>query len=240
MPAYQRGTSDDMDRFTYKLQRLEERVRITEGFSGTQLAGTTNWVRTKLAELRATVTDLVNTALANFYTKAEIDSKVAAPGGIAPDDVVAAGDVSAGGSVSGTTGTFNGGLKSTDVYSRSVTYGGTYTATWTHQDGTMGTAPSSERFKQDITPAQLDLTALERAEVVEYRYRDAVHNRGDEAEVRLGGIAEQFVAAGLRHVVTFDEHGQPFTIEDRPLLYTLLAGYQRLAERIREIEKAES
>ncbi|KRC60630.1 hypothetical protein ASE14_06465 [Agromyces sp. Root81] len=147
-----------------------------------------------------------------------------------------AGAVSAGGEVSGNHATFPGGIKSTDVHSRSVTYGGAYSATWTHVDGTMGTAPSSERFKQDIVPVKLDVSALERAEVVTFRYRDAVANVGDDAEVRLGGIAEQFVDAGLGFAVTYGEDGLPFSIEDRPLVYALLAGYQALARRVTELE----
>jgi hypothetical protein len=59
------------------------------------------------------------------------------------------------------------------------------------------------------------------------------------AEVRLGGIAEQFVDAGLAHTVTIDEEGLPFSIENRPLLYTLLAGYQQLARRVADLEAAQ-
>lgn len=228
--GYGRGRGDGFDGLLERLRSVERRLRELEIPTGTQTASLVAQVQAKLAELTATVNDLVADAMVNFYTKAEADAKIASPGAVTPTTVAASGAVSGG------TGTFNGGLKSADVYSRSVTYGGPYTATWTNQDGTMGTAPSSERFKQDVTPAELDLTALERAEVVEYRYRDAVANLGDNAETHLGGIAEQFVAAGLGHTVTIDEDGQPFTIEDRPLLYTLLAYVQQLSARVRELE----
>jgi len=150
--------------------------------------------------------------------------------------LVSAPAVSASGQVSGNTGVFNGGLKSTDVHTHLLTYGGAYTATWCHADGTLGTVPSSMRFKRDFTAHGLDLSALDRAEVLAFRYIDAVENLGDEAEYVLGGIAEQFVDAGLGHTVVRDEEGEPFSIEDRPLLYTLLAGYQQLVRRVAELE----
>jgi len=139
------------------------------------------------------------------------------------------------GGVSGSTGVFNGGLASTDVHSHNLTYGGAYTATWCHADGTIGTVPSSRRFKQDFRAHGLDLSALDRAEVVAFRYKAAVENLGGDAEWVIGGIAEQFVDAGLEHTVVRDAEGLPFSIEDRPLLYTLLAAYQKLAAEHREL-----
>lgn len=202
---------------------IRSRLAELERPTGTSLTSLVAQVQAALANLAAQVSAEIS---AQSYTRTQIDSKVASPGDIAPGAVTASG-----------IGRFNAGLKSTDVHSRSVTYGGAYTATWTHVDGTMGTAPSSRRFKRDIVPAKVDVEALERAEVVNYRYRDAVDNLGDEAEVLLGGIAEQFVDAGLGHAVLRDADGLPFTIEDRPLVYTLLAGYQAQANRIRTLEE---
>lgn len=214
----------ELERFGKELKRLHDRIDTLAAPSGTQQYQA-------VAKLTALVND-IQTQLNNFiandsYTKAQINARITNPGLV--------GNVSTSASAR-----FNGGLASTDVYSRSVTYGGPYTATWTHQDGTMGTAPSSERFKTDIEPARLDVGALERAEVVTYRYRDAVANLGDEAATVLGVIAEQMIDAGLGHAVTYDAEGQPFTVEDRPLLYTLLAGYQALATRVAGLESATS
>jgi hypothetical protein len=222
MAGYRTPSGDGLGPLIDELRDIRRRLSELEIPTGTSMNSLVAQVQAALANIEATVIAAIE---ANSYTKTQIDAKVASPGAIAPTTVTATG-----------VGTFNAGLKSTDVYSHSVTYGGPYTATWTHQDGTMGTAPSSERFKQDIEPAVLDLTSLERAQVVHFKYRDAVANLGEDAEVRLGGIAEQFVAAGLDYAVTFDEDGLPFTIEDRPIVYALLAAYQSLAARVARLE----
>jgi hypothetical protein len=222
MSSYTRGQGDGLDSLIQEIGELWRRIKALENPTGTQLTSLVAQVKAKLAELDATVSVLVATYVdAYTYTATEIDAKVASPGNIAPGTVTASG-----------VGTFNAGLKSTDVHGHNLTYGGAYTATWCHVDGTLGTVPSSRRFKRDFTEHGLDLSALDRAEVVRFRYKDAVTNLGDKAEWVLGGIAEQFVDAGLGHAVVRDEEGEPFSIEDRPLIYTLLAGYQDLARRI--------
>jgi len=193
--------------------------------TGTQTGSLVSQVKAKLAELDSTVNALVAAALSNYYTKPETVAIVASPGTISPTTVNASG-----------VGMFNAGLKSTDVYSHLVTGGGAYSATWTNIDGTIGTAPSSRRFKQDIHPAEIDTSVIERMEVVQFRYKDAVTNVGDDAAVTLGGIAEQFIDAGAGFAVNPDADGEPFSIEDRPVLYALLKYTQQLAARVRELE----
>jgi hypothetical protein len=226
--SYTRGQGDGLDSLIVDIRELTRRIRELENPTGTQLTSLVAQVKAKLAELDATVSALVSTYVDTYtYNTAEIDAKVASPGNISPGTVNASG-----------VGTFNAGLKSTDVHTLLLTYGGAYTATWCHVDGTLGTVPSSARFKRDFRAHGIDLTALDRAEVVAFRYRSAVNNLGDDAEYVIGGIAEQFVDAGLGHTVVRDEAGEPFSIEDRPLLYTLLAGYQALAARVADLEAA--
>lgn len=231
--GYRPPDGDGLGPLLATIRDLRRRLDELEVPTGTSMGSLVAQVQAKLAELDSTVATLVATEVAaRTYTKTEIDAKIASPGNISPGTVTASGAVASSSTVSGTTGTFNSGLKSTDVYSHDLTYGGGYTATWCHSDGTLGTVPSSRRFKQDIRPNGLDLTALDRAEVVAFRYKAAVENLGDAAEWVVGGIAEQFVDAGLGHTVMLDDEGLPYSIEDRPLLYTLLAGYQDLARRL--------
>jgi hypothetical protein len=211
---------DDVQRIGAELRDIRDRIDRLAAATGTE-------AYQSVAKLQALVEDIqaqLDEYLSNdAYTKAQVDARITNPALV--------GNVSTSGSAR-----FNGGLASTDVYGRLLTYGGPYTATWCHSDGTLGTVPSSRRFKQDFRAHGLDLGALDRAEVVAFRYKAAVENKGEKAEWTLGGLAEQFVEAGLGHAVVLDDEGEPFSIEDRPLLYTLLAGYQRQNERIAELE----
>lgn len=123
-------------------------------------------------------------------------------------------------------GKFDGGLESLDVYSHLVTGGGSYRATWTHQSGFLGYAPSSAQFKQDITSASVANIGdiLERLRVVTFRYIDDVNNNGDEASVEWGLVAEEVHDLGLTWLVDYDEQGQPFGIKyERLALFLILA-----------------
>lgn len=227
MSRYSTPAGDGFGPLIRELDEIKRRLSELETPTGTSMNSLVAQVQEALAAIGTTINAWL---LANSYTKAQIDSLVASPGNIAP------GNVTASGQVSGSTGVFNGGLRSTDVYGHLVTGGGAYSATWTNIDGTIGTAPSSRRFKQDIRPADIDASVIERMEVVQFRYKDAVANVGDEAAVTLGGIAEQFIEAGAGFAVNPDADGEPFSIEDRPVLYTLLAYTQQLAARVRALE----
>lgn len=218
---------DDLDRIGFELKALSDRIDRLAQPSGTSVYRAVEKLTALVEDIQAQLDDYINN---HAYTKSQVDALIASPGNIAP------GTVTASGAVSGTVGTFNGGLKSTDVHGHLLTYGGAYTATWCHVDGTLGTVPSSERYKRDFRAHGLDLTALDRAEVLAFRYIDAVDNLGEDAEYVLGGLAEQFVACGLGHTVVRNADGLPFSIEDRPLLYTLLAGYQQLSARVAALE----
>ena len=153
--------------------------------------------------------------------------------------------VSTAGAVAGGTGTFNSGLASTDVYSHLVTYG-SYHATWTNVDGTIGYAPSSQRFKQDIKSASLEIRELiDRVRVVTFRYTAAVEAVGDDAAVEWGVIAEEIDALGLPWLVDYDEHGLPFGVKAERLALLLILDAQEkqhqldtLSNRIEDLELA--
>jgi hypothetical protein len=133
------------------------------------------------------------------------------------------GSISASAGIAAATGTFNGGLFSTAVYSTVVS--GTRTATWTQNDGTMGTSPSSIRFKTNVQPvAWTDsrVQSILSASAKYYQYKAEVARRDDptspayvgpdyHVHTELGYIAEDLHAAGLWEVVIYerDEDGSP-------------------------------
>jgi len=200
------------------IKEVKRRLSELETPTGTSMGSLYAQVQAKLAELEATVNDLVADALVNFYTKTETNALVASPGNISPGNV-----------------TGSGALKFPSVYSTILS--SDYRAVWvTGVDGQLGHVPSAARFKQDIAGADMDATALlMAAEIVWFRYKAAVEDNVDAPAV-LGGIADQFAAAGLGHMVTVDEEGEPFSIEDRPLLYTLLKSHQELVARVEALE----
>jgi hypothetical protein len=133
------------------------------------------------------------------------------------------GSISASGSVAGGTGTFNGGLFSTAVYSTVVS--GTRTATWTQNDGTMGTAPSSIRFNTNVVDVAWDdarVEAILGAQAKYYQYKAELAKRDDpnapnyvgpdyHVHTEVGYIAEDLHSAGLWEVVIYErnEDGSP-------------------------------
>jgi hypothetical protein len=144
-------------------------------------------------------------------------------GNLSAGGSVSGASVSATGGVAGATGTFNGGLFSTAVYSTVVS--GTRTATWTQNDGTMGTAPSSIRFKTNVVPVAWDDTRVQSilsAQAKYYEYKAELAKRDDpdapnyvgpdyHVHTEVGYIAEDLHAAGLWEVVIYerDEDGSP-------------------------------
>lgn len=141
-----------------------------------------------------------------------VGGNLAATGSVSGAAVSSSGGVSASGAVAGNTGTFNGGLNSTSVYSKTIS--GTRTATWAQSDGQMGTASSSRRYKQDISPANLDVQAVLAVEVVHYHYINEVRKRDDpsfaeyagpdyKVATELGVIAEDLHARGLWEFVIY-------------------------------------
>jgi hypothetical protein len=141
---------------------------------------------------------------------------VSASGNVSAGATVSGVNVSASGAVSGNTGTFNGGLFSTAAYSTVVS--GTRTATWTQNDGTVGTAPSSIRFKTNVVLAdwsEARVLAVLSASSKYYNYKSEVARRDDpkspdyvgpdyHVHQEIGYIAEELHAAGLWEFVVYE------------------------------------
>ncbi|SFR76176.1 hypothetical protein SAMN05428970_2025 [Agromyces sp. CF514] len=236
--GYQRGRGDGLDVLIQDIREIQRRLRELEIPSGTQNASLVAQVQAKLAELDATVEALVAAYVDAFtYNTSEIDAKVASPGNIAPGNVTASGTGSFGGTVT-TGGDMNaaGYIRGGNVYGNilSVDYRNVYV---TGVDGALGHVPSSRRYKQDESEATFDAVAAVDSGVVKwFRYIAAVDALGEDAPYVLGGIAEQFAQSGLAHTVGEDAEGLPESIEDRPLLFTLMLAVQQLSARVRTLE----
>lgn len=143
-------------------------------------------------------------------------SNVSASGSVSAAGTVSGSAGAFSGAVSGTTGTFNSGLFSTAVFSTVVS--GTRSATWTENTGTIGTAPSSIRFKTNVVDADWSdarVFALLSVSSKYYNYKAEVAKRDDpkspdyvgpnyHVHQEIGHIAEELHAAGLWEFVVYE------------------------------------
>lgn len=165
------------------LSRLQLATQ-NNGISNAQQASTITNLQKQVNTLNGLVTSLtaqVNAAIAaNSYTSSQIDSKIANPGNIAPINVNASGQVISAGIVN-----------SPGTKANTVTVG--YSAVYIDSSGNMGGNTSSRRFKQDISPVEIDTADFLTLEMFRYRYIDAVEELGDGAAWETGLIAEDVV-----------------------------------------------
>lgn len=198
---YRTPAGDGWQQLKDKLDAIELQLRNLQRADGTQTGSLVDQVQAALANINATVA----TAIAvNSYTKAQIDSRIAAPPSIA-----------ATGPVSGTTGRFDAGLYSTDAYS--FNYTGTRVTGWHGIDGHIATASSSERFKTNIRNADLiaKAEAILACEIDYYNYKAEIAKRDDpsspeyvgpdyQVHDEIGMIAERLHEAGLWEFVVYE------------------------------------
>ncbi|TFB46509.1 tail fiber domain-containing protein [Cryobacterium tagatosivorans] len=112
-----------------------------------------------------------------------------------------------------------------------------YFATYaTTDDGRIGHVPSSARFKQDIRPTVFDPHSILDAEIVDFRYTAETDLHGDNAPYIIGGIAEQFHAAGLGAFVNYDSEGAPFGIAYERLAVGIIPLLQQINRRVTALE----
>lgn len=118
-----------------------------------------------------------------------------------------------------------------DVYNRSLT--GTRRALWVQENGLIGYAASTERYKKYIRPHEVTDEQIAMLTLVSYQWRAAVAE-DDRREVGL--IAERLVDAGLEWVVFFNEEGTPEGINYEMIGVALLPALQRLLIRVAALE----
>lgn len=216
----------------FKDQKRQTREGQRPG--GTNIAKVVQRVETLVLEVKATLQNIygmvAEAIAAQSMTTAQINQKVASPGDIAPGNVAATGNMSAGGSLS-----VGGALRAPSVPTTILT--SSYFATYaTTVDGTLGHVPSSAQFKRDMRPTALDPLTILNAEIVDFRYKAEVELHGDDAPFIIGGIAEQFHAAGLGAFVSYDENGDPFGIAYERLALGVIPLLQQLNARVAELE----
>jgi hypothetical protein len=151
--------------------------------------------------------------------------------------VVIAGTVTAG--VGGLIVSNPGGaagsnyLQVPDTYVRNVQSG---RIVYVASNGTYNSASSSERYKQDIEPYQIDMNKLMQLEPVSFRYKQAVNELGNDADTAHGFIAEQADTIGLNEFVDYelDERGnlRPDNFRYIDFIAALFAGIKQQQQTI--------
>lgn len=124
-------------------------------------------------------------------------------------------------------------LQVPDTYVRTVASG---RIVYVSSLGTYNCSTSSARYKQDITPYEVDVDKLLMLEPVSFRYKQSVAEVGDAADVAHGFIAEQAAEIGLTEFVDFelDENGEPRPDNFRYIDFTaaLLGAFKKQQETI--------
>lgn len=80
-------------------------------------------------------------------------------------------------------------------------------------DGTLCTSTSSERFKQDIQDAGLDINSILALSPRKFRYKELVNKLGDAAPMAYGFIAEEADELGLTGFVHYDDNDEVFAFD---------------------------
>ena len=92
--------------------------------------------------------------------------------------------------------------------------------------GTLGTTPSSARFKQDVRDMGDASDLLMRLRPVTFRYREEAVGNDDARVMQYGMIAEE-VAAVAPELVVLDAEGRPYSVKYRELPALLVAEAQK-------------
>lgn len=131
----------------------------------------------------------------------------------------------------------SGYIQSLDTYNRNVQSG---RIMYVASNGTYNAATSSARYKQDIAPYQVDISKVLQLEPVSFRYKMAVSEFGDKADIAHGFIAEQADQIGLTEFVDYMETEDGSLIPDnfRYIDFTaaLVGVIKQLNDRIEALE----
>lgn len=128
-----------------------------------------------------------------------------------------------------------GGTNTTNAYANMFSVG-SWRAVWALSDGTLGTAQSSRKVKQDFMMPDITLEQMRAVDWTLYRYIDDVNQRGDSANVHVGMIAEDLDDNGLGLFVEYNDDYEPCGI-NYPMLGVWAIHEAHLAHaRIDELE----
>lgn len=168
------------------LNEYGRRLRELEKPSGSQLTQAIQKVLDISKNIDQTVAASINR---NSYDRATIDAKCNAWNwGVLPQG--------------------RGGTNTTNAYNN-VFSSGSWRAVWVLSDGTMGTAQSSRKVKQDFMMPDVTLEQMRAVDWTLYRYIDDVNMNGDSANLHLGMIAEELDDNGLGLFVEYNDDYEP-------------------------------
>jgi hypothetical protein len=159
-------------------------------------------------------------------------ASLAVTGAAAAASLTTTGDVTANGNLN-TLGTLTAptGINSLGAYNNLLTSG--YRGLWvTTPTGAFGYVPSSRRFKQDETPANVNLAAALAMQVVNFRYKQAVIDHGTAAAIEWGVIAEDLDALGFTWLVDYDDTGLPFGVKTEKIIFAFIPVIQNHERRL--------
>lgn len=123
---------------------------------------------------------------------------------------------------------------SSNVYS-ATTYNQTNTgrAMYVAADGLFGIGSSSERFKENIVDADLNVDAIRKIAVRHFNYKN---DFSDDQSMQVGVIAEELVELGLDEFVFFDADGVADGVAYEKLALAVLSLVQAQADVLDSLE----
>lgn len=136
-----------------------------------------------------------------------------------------------------------GGTNTTNAYNNMFS-AGSWRAVWALSDGTMGTAQSSRKVKQDFVMPDITLEQMRSVDWTLYRFIDDVNRNGDSATIHIGMIAEELDDNGLGQFVEYNDDYEPVGI-NYPMLgvwaiheaHLAHDRIDRLEERLKTLEE---
>lgn len=196
------------------LNEYGRRLRELEKPSGSQLTQAIQRVLDISENIDQTVTASINR---NSYDRATIDQKCNAWNwGVLPPG--------------------RGGTNTTNAFNNMFSTG-SWRAVWALSDGTLGTAQSSRKVKQDFIMPEITLEQMRAVDWTLYRFIDDVNLNGDSATVHLGMIAEELDDNGLGQFVEYNDDYEPCGI-NYPMLGVWAVHEAHLAhDRIDRLEE---
>lgn len=203
------------------LNEYGRRLRELEKPSGSQLTQAIQKVLDISANIDQTVSASINR---NSYDRATIDQKCNAWNwGVLPPG--------------------RGGTNTTNAFNNLFSTG-SWRAVWALSDGTMGTAQSSRKVKQDFIMPEITLEQMRSVDWTLYRYIDDVNLNSDSATIHLGMIAEDLDDNGLGQFVEYNDDYEPcginypmlgvWAIHEAHLAHDRI---DRLEERLKALEE---
>lgn len=129
-----------------------------------------------------------------------------------------------------------GGTNTTNAFNNLFSTG-SWRAVWALSDGTLGTAQSSRKVKQDFIMPEITLEQMRAVDWTLYRFIDDVNLNGDSATVHLGMVAEELDDNGLGQFVEYNDDYEPCGI-NYPMLGVWAVHEAHLAhDRIDRLEE---